>query len=153
MDKARARIDGGAGASPRACALSIWVPNAEHGKTVQTHIKIAVKLIIYNPIYGLDMFGTHCNFELTEGQVAQIFHREIYRQVIATRAFQRLKKIHFLGSLDYVIDPEGPKPNKRHTRFQHSLGVARLALQFARDRRLEERDEILSVVAALLHDI
>jgi uncharacterized protein len=103
--------------------------------------------------FAADLLESHHIFELTEDQVAQIFHREIYRQVIATRAFQRLKKIHFLGSLDYVIDPEGPKPNKRHTRFQHSLGVARLALQFARDRRLEERDEVLSVVAALLHDI
>jgi hypothetical protein len=92
-------------------------------------------------------------FELTENEVAQIFSRDIYRQVISSSAFQRLKKIHFLGSLDYVIDPEGPKPNKRHTRYQHSLGVARLALQFARDRRLAEREEIVSVVAALLHDI
>jgi HD superfamily phosphohydrolase len=100
-----------------------------------------------------DLLESRHIFELTETQVAQVFYREIYRQVINSSAFQRLKKIHFLGSLDYAIDPEGPKPNKRHTRYQHSLGVARLALQFARDRRLSEQEEILSVVAALLHDI
>ncbi len=100
-----------------------------------------------------DLLESQHVFELTENEVAQIFCRDIYRQVINSSAFQRLKKIHFLGSLDYVIDPEGPRPNKRHTRYQHSLGVARLALQFARDKQLSEREEILGVVAALLHDI
>lgn len=96
--------------------------------------------------------GTH-KFELTETDVSNIFCSPVYREVIASAAFQRLKKIHFLGSLDYIVDPAGPKPSKRHTRYQHSLGVARLALQFARDRGLSKRDEELSVVAALLHDI
>lgn len=98
------------------------------------------------------MEGTH-RFELTEAEAAKIFASQIYQDVIATRAFQRLKNIHFLGSLDYVIDPNGPKPSKRHTRYQHSLGVARLALQFARDKLLSKRDEELCVIAALLHDI
>lgn len=100
-----------------------------------------------------DLLESRHIFELTENEVAQVFCRDVYRQVIYSAAFQRLKKIHFLGSLDYAIDPEGPKPNKRHTRYQHSLGVARLALQFSRDRHLSEQEEILSVVAALLHDI
>src|SRR5216684_4057504 len=64
-----------------------------------------------------DLFESKHVFELTESEVAQIFCRDIYRQVINSSAFQRLKKIHFLGSLDYVIDPEGPRPNKRHTRY------------------------------------
>lgn len=92
-------------------------------------------------------------YELTNEEVEKIFVREIYKDVIGTNAFQRLKKIHFLGSIDYVIDPNGPKPNKRHTRYQHSLGVARLALQFAREKQLDEKQEMLCVVSALLHDI
>jgi uncharacterized protein len=96
--------------------------------------------------------GQH-KYELTEAEISRIFTRSIYQDVIHSAAFQRLKKIHFLGSLDYVIDPAGPKPNKRYTRFQHSLGVARLALQFARDRQLEEKDETIAVVSALLHDV
>jgi len=99
-----------------------------------------------------ELEGQH-KFELTEAEVQKIFTSSLYREVIASDAFQRLKKIHFLGSLDYVVDPQGPKPNKRHTRYQHSLGVARLALQFSRDRSLQKRDEEISVVSALLHDI
>jgi len=106
-----------------------------------------------SPIAPTSLLENQHKYELTESETNQIFNRKIFQQVINSRAFQRLKKIHFLGSIDYVIDPEGPKPNKRHTRYQHSLGVAKLALQFSRQRQLTEREEILCVVSALLHDI
>jgi hypothetical protein len=105
-----------------------------------------------NPLAAELLEGQH-KYELSDSEVSKIFVRPIFQDVIHSLAFQRLKKIHFLGSLDYVINPAGPKPNKRHTRFQHSLGVARLALQFARDARLQENEEIIAVVSALLHDI
>ena len=92
-------------------------------------------------------------YELSQPEIDSIFDREVYSDVIKSKAFQRLKKIHFLGSIDYVINPEGAKPNKRHTRYQHSIGVARLALLYAKLKKLEEKEEVLCVVAALLHDI
>jgi uncharacterized protein len=100
-----------------------------------------------------ELLEGHHKFELTEAEVSEIFTSPVYRDVISSAAFQRLKRIHFLGSLDYVVDPDGPKPSKRHTRYQHSLGVARLALQFARDKALSKSAEELCVVSALLHDI
>jgi len=105
------------------------------------------------PIVPADLLEDQHKYELTENEISLIFKRKIYKEVIKSSAFQRLKKIHFLGAIDYVIDPKGPKPNKRHTRYQHSLGVARLALQFSRERQLTESEEILCVVSALLHDI
>lgn len=89
-------------------------------------------------------------FKMTESEVGEVFSRPIYKKIIASKAFQRLKSINFLGSIDYVINP---KPSRRHTRYQHSLGVARLALQFSILRQLPERQEIICVLSALLHDI
>lgn len=108
---------------------------------------------VQRPRLYAELMDARHSYEMTEAQVAKIFTRPIFQHVIATDAFQRLKKIHFLGSLDYVVDPNGPKPNKRHTRYQHSLGVARLALQFSRDRNLTEPEETVAVISALLHDI
>src|ERR1700744_6234872 len=57
------------------------------------------------------------------------FGDTLLREVIATPAFQRLRVIHFLGGIDFLLvpAPNGAKGNIRHTRYQHSLGVARLA--------------------------
>lgn len=75
--------------------------------------------------------------------------------LISTAAFQRLRDIRFLGSIDYwlIPSPNGTKANIRYTRFQHSLGVARLALMYAEIRGLPERSRQLASAAALLHDI
>jgi len=66
-------------------------------------------------------------------------------ELVATRAFQRLKSIRFLGGIDYLLvrAPNGAKGNIRYTRFQHSLGVARLALQYC-DARESSRVECCS---------
>lgn len=97
-------------------------------------------------------------YEISPEEMGRIFTRNIYVDVIKSEAFQRLKDIHFLGSIDYVISPKESKrkkknPIKRHTRYQHSLGVAMLALQYAEERFLSEEQEVLCVVSALLHDI
>ncbi|MCU7941157.1 MAG: HD domain-containing protein [Candidatus Thiodiazotropha sp. (ex Cardiolucina cf. quadrata)] len=92
-------------------------------------------------------------YEFTSHDIEEVFSRPIYLEIIFSQAFQRLKKIHFLGSIDYLINPEGSKPNKRHTRYQHSLGVALLALQYSKYRQLTPKEEILCVSSALLHDI
>ena len=88
---------------------------------------------------------------IQEEEIPVIFRRAIYQEVIASDAFQRLKDIHFLGAIDYVVPTGGWR--HRHTRFQHSLRVAQLALHFARLCNLNESEEKLLVVGALLHDI
>lgn len=77
------------------------------------------------------------------------------RRLIDTAAFRRLAHISQLGLVSLVY------PAAIHTRFEHSLGVYRLALlllkQLAHDERFERhvtRSEAeLLIVAALVHDL
>ena len=79
----------------------------------------------------------------------------LFAGVVATPAFQRLKSIRFLGGIDYLLvrAPNGVKGNIRYTRYQHSLGVARLALHYCQERGLSSSERRLVYVAALLHDV
>ena len=76
-------------------------------------------------------------------------------ELIDTPAFQRLKEIRFLGAIDYrrIRRPNGKPGAIRYTRYQHSLGVMRLALQYCRKRRKRFSERRLACAAALLHDI
>jgi uncharacterized protein len=80
--------------------------------------------------------------------------RPVYKHILEDKAFQRLKRISFLGAIDYIL-PRFRKSTSLgfRSRFQHSLGVAKLALRFAVKTQLDEHDEKLVVLAALLHDI
>ena len=77
------------------------------------------------------------------------------RRLIDTSAFRRLAKISQLGLVALVY------PAAHHRRFEHSLGVYRLALLFLNQLRLDSRfastirseGAELLVLAALLHDI
>ncbi len=77
------------------------------------------------------------------------------RQIIDTPEFRRLARISQLGLVSLVY------PAAHHTRFEHSLGVYRLALlylkQLAYDERFAARvtreDAERFIVAALLHDL
>ncbi|MDR1383080.1 MAG: HD domain-containing protein [Planctomycetaceae bacterium] len=77
------------------------------------------------------------------------------RRIIDTAAFRRLAKISQLGLVSLVY------PAANHTRFEHSLGVYRLALLFLKqivnDRRFVElltaRHAETFIAAALLHDV
>ena len=90
---------------------------------------------------------------LSRTQIAEIFDRSLYYDIITSRAFKRLREIRFLGSIDYLFPLKGRKTKKRHTRFQHSLGVGRLALLYSRHNDLPPEEEMLLVSTALLHDI
>lgn len=76
-------------------------------------------------------------------------------RLIDTAEFQRLKQISQLGLVSLVY------PAANHSRFEHSLGVYRLALLYlkrlAHDPRFAERidasDAELLIVTALLHDL
>lgn len=77
------------------------------------------------------------------------------RALIDAAPFRRLNGISQLGLVSLVY------PGARHTRFEHSLGVYRLAVQFlqhlAVDRRFRELVDVplaeRFLVAALLHDV
>ncbi len=77
------------------------------------------------------------------------------RKIIDTPEFRRLAEISQLGLVSLVY------PGARHTRFEHSLGVYRLALLFLRrlanDDRfaalVQENEAPILIAAALLHDI
>ena len=80
---------------------------------------------------------------------------ERVRQILDTAEFRRLARISQLGLVSLVY------PAALHTRFEHSLGVYRLALlylrQLAGDERfaatIRPRDAETFIVAALLHDL
>lgn len=100
-----------------------------------------------------DPYRKEHKYVLTQSEILSIFHKKLYIDIINTDAFKRLKDIKFLGSIDYVLDTKPDNPIKRHNRYQHSIGVARLALQYAQEKGLSEKEENLCVVSALLHDI
>ncbi len=79
----------------------------------------------------------------------------LFDELIQTRTFQRLLSIRFLGGIDYLIvrHPNGTNWNTRYTRFQHSLGVAKLAAAYCKARELPVEEKRLVVAAALLHDV
>ncbi len=79
----------------------------------------------------------------------------LFLELVGTSAFRRLSEIRFLGGIDYLIvrSPNGYANNIRYTRFQHSLGVARLALMYSHACELSVTDRRLVFTAALLHDI
>ena len=79
----------------------------------------------------------------------------LFMELVATEAFQRMKAIRFLGGIDYLLvhSPNGAKGNIRYTRYQHSLGVAALALSYCEAAVIPFEDSRLLYAAALLHDI
>jgi uncharacterized protein len=76
-------------------------------------------------------------------------------RLIDTQPFRRLAKISQLGLVALVY------PGATHTRFEHSLGVYRLALLYMRSlaaqpdflERVDEEQAKLFLIAALFHDI
>jgi uncharacterized protein len=82
------------------------------------------------------------------------FKRPLYRRLLSSRAVRRLNDIRFLGAIDYFVHPIAKRlARRRHTRLEHTLGVAYLALQYSQLAELSSRDEELIVSAALLHDV
>jgi hypothetical protein len=77
------------------------------------------------------------------------------RQLLDTAEMRRLSRVSQLGLVSLVY------PGATHSRFEHSLGVYRLALEFlrrlARDERfvaaVDEHDAAAFLAAALLHDV
>ena len=80
---------------------------------------------------------------------------ERVRRIIDTEPFRRLAKITQVGLVSLVY------PAARHTRFEHSLGVYRLALLLLKrlshvpefQQKVSQGDAERLIVAALLHDV
>ena len=72
-----------------------------------------------------------------------------------TPAFVRLHDIRFLGSLDYALvdRPNGTRGQARFTRAQHSFGVAALASTYTHAVGLSEKERLIALAAAMLHDV
>lgn len=71
---------------------------------------------------------------------------------VKTREFQRLHRIHQLGT-SYMV-----YPSAEHSRFTHSLGVYEIVRRMITEVKdlkecLSEREKIVVMLAALLHDI
>lgn len=92
-------------------------------------------------------------FDLYELDVLEYFHRDVYVEIINDNAFRRLNDIKLLGALDYLFAHKGIPISNIQSRYQHSLGVAMLALFYSKLHTLQIQDEQLIVIAALLHDI
>jgi hypothetical protein len=90
-------------------------------------------MIIMDPIYGFISFSA------------------IEKQLVNTRAFQRLRRVRQLALADLVY------PGALHTRFDHSLGTMHLAGKvtegLARRGESGALDSVVVRIAALLHDI
>ena len=70
-----------------------------------------------------------------------LFEDPLLGGLIESRPVQRLRRIGFLGAVDRM------QSRNRHNRYDHSVGVARLALLYARKRDLSQRDTRLLAVA------
>ena len=71
---------------------------------------------------------------------------------INTREFQRLRRIHQLGASFQVY------PSAEHSRFTHSLGVYEIVRRMLNEvedlkKSLTEEEQIIVLLAALLHDL
>lgn len=82
------------------------------------------------------------------------FNDPFVSELCQTRPLRRLRRIGFLGAIDYLKLGTGRSPHRRrHNRYEHSLGVAKLAETYAEHRKLNLDDRRLLMAAALLHDV
>lgn len=84
--------------------------------------------------------------------VAQVSQDPLAFDIIESQPFKRLKKISFLGAMDYLASTSKLAKTPR-TRAHHSLHVAAIAKYVAHHRGYSEELNQHLVVAGLLHDI
>ncbi len=85
--------------------------------------------------------------------IRNIFVSEYYLNIINSKNFQRLKRVSFLGAIDYIMPLPNPRGARKYNRFNHSVGVGVLALMYCKKKMLDQSTEKEIVTAALLHDI
>ena len=72
----------------------------------------------------------------------------LFKEVMQSPDFQRLRGISFLGILDYCFEGKSYS-----TRYDHSLAVANLCSEYSLRKNLSETEKTYTVLAGLLHDI
>ena len=77
---------------------------------------------------------------------------ELIWQLVQTKEFQRLRRIHQLGGTSMVFH------TAEHSRFSHSLGVYEIARRIVYEvesirQTLSREERLLTLCAALLHDL
>ena len=96
--------------------------------------KLAKQQVFKDPLYGF----IHVDYELI-------------RKLIDSSLFQRLRRVRQLSGVQMVFH------GAEHSRFSHSLGVYEIANRFLTvpdiQNALNERDKLIFLSAALLHDI
>lgn len=88
------------------------------------------------------------SFIIESQLIKRLNSNELYSNIIQSKTFKRLKNIHFLGAIDYLY-----KNKKKHTRYEHTISVALLALKYSDLAKLTHHEEQYLVTGALLHDI
>ena len=89
-----------------------------------------------------------------ERDVQAVFDDPFLAEIAHSGPLQRLKRIGFLGAIDYVRSSNGYQSHRRrHNRYDHSVGVAELALLYADIRGLSRSESRVLAAAGLLHDI
>lgn len=97
-----------------------------------------------------------CRHDLRSKEVWEAVRSDpLFQELVKTPVFRRLKDIRFLGAIDFrlVPSPNGKPGATRYTRFEHSLGVVRLAGRYCSSQEMPSADQRLVWVAALLHDV
>lgn len=85
---------------------------------------------------------------------AHNFNDPFLAALVASAPVQRLKGIGFLGAIDYVRHGNGLQHHRRrHNRYDHSIGVARLAQIYAQLRELPQNEARILIAAGILHDV
>lgn len=74
-------------------------------------------------------------------------------EIISTSIFKRLRRINFLGAIDYTIVRHPNQSRYRYSRYQHSIGVAKLARFYSDTMEVDFKKRQLACIAALLHDL
>src|SRR5690554_724742 len=96
--------------------------------------KLERQQVLKDPIYGY----IHIDYE-------------VIKKLIDSNLFQRLRRVRQLSGVQMVFH------GAEHSRFSHSLGVYELAYRFLSVKELRdelsERETLLFMCAALLHDI
>jgi HD superfamily phosphohydrolase len=87
-----------------------------------------------------------------DDEIYKIFEDDdpVYRRIINSPEFRRLKGISFLGTIDVfdLFDTE-----YKFSRYDHSIGVAVLAKKIAGELSLDKKRTKTLIIACLLHDI
>lgn len=101
---------------------------------------------------SLTSFKTSMDLKLKyqNKEIPSLFSDPVVAEICATTAFQRLKRISFLGAVD---DLTHFSRGLRQNRFDHSIGVALLAQQYAKVMELADADRVAVILAGLLHDV